>query len=111
MHDRRKPVGDQTVICSPFEETSRIVRVISSSVSESNAEVASSKISSGGFRSKARAMDNRCFSPAGQIQTPFTDHRSNPFSARASKAGQEAFRRASSGPLRKHRDKRTTNFP
>ena len=47
----------------PCRETSRIVSVISSSVNESSAEVASSNKSSLGCRSNALAIDKRCFSP------------------------------------------------
>ena len=41
----------------------RTVLLTCSSVSESSADVASSKISSGGLRISARAIDRRCFSP------------------------------------------------
>jgi hypothetical protein len=43
------------------------------SVFESRAEVASSKISTGGFFSSARAMATRCFSPARELQAAFAD--------------------------------------
>ena len=53
-----------TVICSLRAEIIRMVSVISSSVMESSAEVASSNNSTFGWRNNARAMEIRCFSPA-----------------------------------------------
>ena len=44
-----------------------MVSVICCSVKESKLDVASSNTKSDGLRSKARAMDRRCFSPAGQF--------------------------------------------
>ena len=58
------------VICSREFEISRTVLVISSSVRESRAEVALSKISRRGWRNSARAMDSRCFSPPDIFNPP-----------------------------------------
>ncbi len=58
-----------------LEATSRMVSVISSSVSESSDEVASSKTSRCGRRSRARAMDRRCFSPPETLTPALADHR------------------------------------
>ena len=58
------------VICVPAFDTSRMVVVISSSVNESNAEVASSNSNSFGFRSSALAIDRRCFSPPDNFKPP-----------------------------------------
>ena len=58
MVDKRCAI--KMVICSLLAEMPRIVFVISSSVSESRADVASSKISSRGCLSSARAIDNLC---------------------------------------------------
>ena len=58
-------------------------RLISSSVSESSAEVASSKTSSRGRRSSARAIDDRCFSPPETFTPPSPISVSRPRSARA----------------------------
>ena len=58
------------VITSRLLATSRIVRLISSSVRESSEEVASSKTSRCGRRSRARAMESRCFSPPETFTPP-----------------------------------------
>ena len=58
------------VICSFLSEIERMVSVISSSVIESNAEVASSKSKTLGFLNKARAIEIRCFSPPESFSPP-----------------------------------------
>ena len=78
-------------ICSLAFEISLIVLVISSSVIESSAEVASSKIKRCGFLSKARAIESRCFSPPLNLSPPSPIKVSNPFSAREIKLAQLAF--------------------
>ncbi|MNV70737.1 hypothetical protein D3C71_1637170 [compost metagenome] len=68
----------------------RTVSVICSSVSESSADVASSKISSGGCRTSARAIDRRCFSPPDR-RTPISPMGvSSPSGALSSKCEQAA---------------------
>ena len=78
-----------------LDATSRIVLVISSSVSESSDEVASSNTSSRGRRSSARAIDSRCFSPPETLTPPSPITVSSPWSARASRLSQAARRSAS----------------
>ena len=58
------------VICSFLAEIERMVSVISSSVIESNADVASSKSNTRGFLSKALAMEILCFSPPDSFNPP-----------------------------------------
>ncbi|MNR11991.1 hypothetical protein D3C85_1283170 [compost metagenome] len=72
------------VICSLNLETSLIVAVISSSVIESSEEVASSNTKISGLRSKALAMDKRCFSPPETLTPPSPITLSKPWSALAS---------------------------
>jgi hypothetical protein len=71
MHDGRKPVVIRMVIFSLLAEICLMVFVISSSVRESSAEVASSKINNRGCRNKARAIEIRCFSPPDNFM-PFS---------------------------------------
>src|ERR1035441_1285367 len=73
------------VMASRLAATSRIVWLISSSVSESRELVASSNTRSCGLRSRARAIDRRCFSiardrqalllAAGDLDAALADHR------------------------------------
>ena len=72
-----------------------MVVLISSSVIESNAEVASSKINKFGFLNIARAIDNRCFSPPETLIPPSPIVELNPFSARFNKLSQLALCKAS----------------
>src|SRR6266849_4552466 len=58
------------VMASRLAATSRIVWLISSSVKESNEEVASSNTRNSGRRSRARAMEIRCFSPPETLTPP-----------------------------------------
>jgi hypothetical protein len=58
------------VITSALSATSRIVRLISSSVSESSDDVASSNTRRCGSRRRARAMESRCFSPPEIFMPP-----------------------------------------
>ena len=66
------------VIKSFLIEMSRMVELISSSVSESREEVASSKTNRSGRLSKARAMESRCFSPPDTLTPPSPMIVSNP---------------------------------
>ena len=91
MHDGGKPVCNQNGDLVPFSEISRMVSVISSSVNESSAEVASSNNSNFGLRSNARAIDKRCFSPPDNFKPPSPIMVSNPFSALANKFWQAAL--------------------
>ncbi|MNH36140.1 hypothetical protein D3C78_1257670 [compost metagenome] len=68
-----------------------IVSVISSSVKESRAEVASSKINKRGFRISALAIDNRCFSPPDSFIPDSPNLVFKPFSERLSIGRQAAF--------------------
>ena len=86
--DRRCAIS--TVITWRPRATSRIVWLISSSVSESSDEVASSKTSSCGRRSSARAIESRCFSPPETLTPPSPITVSSPRSARASSGSQAA---------------------
>ena len=72
-----------------------MVELISSSVIESKAEVASSKIKSFGFRNIARAIDKRCFSPPDTFIPPSPMVELSPFSARFNKFVQLALSKAS----------------
>ena len=67
-----------------------MVRLISSSVSESSDEVASSNTSRCGRRRSARAIDRRCFSPPETFTPPSPMTVSRPLSARASRPSQAA---------------------
>ncbi len=80
-----------TVIWSCLEEILRIVLVISSSVMESKAEVASSKSNKCGFLNKALAIDKRCFSPPETLTPPSPIVVLMPFSARFNKFWQADF--------------------
>src|ERR1035438_9655980 len=62
------------VMAARLAATSRMVWLISSSVSESSGEVASSKTSNCGLRNRARAMERRCFSPPETLAA-LADHR------------------------------------
>ena len=73
------------------EEISLTVAVICSSVNESSAEVASSKINNRGWRSNALAMDNRCFSPPEIFLPPSPNKLSNPFPELFTMLVAEAF--------------------
>jgi len=68
-----------------------MVWVISSSVIESNADVASSKINKCGFLNNALAIDKRCFSPPDTLIPPSPIVVFKPFSARFNKFWQAAF--------------------
>ena len=82
------------VICSFLAEISRMVAVISSSVIESSADVASSNNKSLGLRNKARAMDILCFSPPDNFSPPSPITELMPLSVRLSRDSQEALSRA-----------------
>ena len=82
VHDRRQPVRDEDRDHVADAETSRMVRLISSSVSESSADVASSNTSRCGWRSSARAIERRCFSPPEIFMPPSPITVSRPLSAR-----------------------------
>src|SRR6478672_1442690 len=60
------------VIASRVSATSRMVWLMPSSVRESRADVASSKTRSWGRRSRALAMDKRCFSPPDTLKSGMT---------------------------------------
>ena len=87
--DRRCAIN--MVICCLSRETARMVWVISSSVNESRAEVASSNSSKRGLLSKALAMESRCFSPPDSLRPPSPIMVSSPLSARCNKEWQAAF--------------------
>ena len=72
-----------------------MVSPISSSVSESSDEVASSKTSRCGRRSSARAIESRCFSPPDTFTPPSPITVSRPRSARASRLSHAALRSTS----------------
>ena len=67
-----------------------MVLVISSSVIESNAEVASSNTKISGFRNKALAIDKRCFSPPETLTPPSPITVSKPLSALAKRVWHAA---------------------
>ena len=72
-----------------------MVGLISSSVSESSEDVASSNTSNCGFRSNARAIESRCFSPPDTLTPPSPITVSSPRSARARSLSTEAWRSTS----------------
>ncbi|MCY1452896.1 hypothetical protein D9M71_698550 [compost metagenome] len=78
-----------------LSEIFRIVSLISSSVIESKAEVASSKINKFGFLKIALAIDKRCFSPPETLIPPSPIVVFNPSSARLKSLSQLALFRAS----------------
>ena len=79
------------VICSLALDIDLMVLVISSSVKESSAEVASSNINKLGLRSNALAMEMRCFSPPDNLSPPSPIIVSRPLSALATRLVQLAF--------------------
>ena len=111
VHHRRQPVRDQNRDrVRAFAATSRIVRLISSSVSESSDEVASSNTRSCGLRSSARAIDSRCFSPPETFTPPSPITVSSPLSARASKRLRRGLLQHLAGtPHRSHPGARTAD--
>src|SRR5439155_1572104 len=82
-------------IARALPATSRIVRLIASSVSESSDDVASSNTSRCGLRSRARAIESLCFSPPETLMPPSPITVSSPLSARARRACAAAFLRTS----------------
>ena len=85
-------------MASRLAATSRIVWLISSSVSESSDDVASSNTSSCGRRSSARAIDSRCFSPPETLTPPSPITRVEP----AVGARQQALRRRPARSTSRH---------
>jgi hypothetical protein len=83
------------VICVLRAEISRTVAVICSSVSESSAEVASSKIRRRGSRTSARAIDSRCFSPPESFMPRSPMGVSSPSGDFSARYAHEACRMAS----------------
>ena len=81
-------------MCCRLPDTSRTEAVISCSVIESSAEVASSKMKSRGWRRSARAIERRCRSPP-ETRRPLSPRRvSSPWPERSSSGPAEAWRRA-----------------
>ena len=112
MEHRGQPVRNhQRDDVASWRRPSGSSRVMPSSVSESSDEVASSKTSSSGRRSNARAIDSRCFSPPETLTPPSPMTVSSPLSrARQQAVARRLVQHLEAVGVRWRRDSRTAGF-